>query len=78
LLYSIFDEPRVFSFGNDKTEAVENARLGLERMERNSELRIRMTRPVSGGAVDTKVIAGGIANPSNTITFGNDLMVTAR
>jgi len=30
------------------------------------------------GAVDTKVIAGGIANPSNTITFENDLMVTAR
>jgi len=53
LLYSIFDdEPLGLSFGNDKTEAVENARLGLERMERNSELRIRMTRPVSGGAVD--------------------------
>jgi Tfp pilus assembly protein PilV len=34
-LYSIFDMSiRVFSFGNDKTEAVENARLGLERMER--------------------------------------------
>ncbi len=34
-LYSIFDMSiRVYSFGNDKVEAVENARLGLERMER--------------------------------------------
>jgi len=34
-LYSIFDMSlRVFSFGNDKVEAVENARVGLERMER--------------------------------------------
>jgi hypothetical protein len=34
-LYSIFDMSlRVFSYGNNKTEAVENARLGLEKMER--------------------------------------------
>lgn len=34
-LYSIFDMSlRVFSYGNDKTEAVQNARLGLEKMER--------------------------------------------
>lgn len=34
-LYAIFDMSlRVFSFGNDKIEAVENARIGLERMER--------------------------------------------
>lgn len=34
-LYSIFDMSiRVFSFGNDKVEAVENARQGLEKMER--------------------------------------------
>lgn len=34
-LHSIFSTSlRVFSFGNDKVEAVENARLGLERMER--------------------------------------------
>ena len=34
-LYSIFDMGlRTFSFGNDKVEAVENARLGLEKMER--------------------------------------------
>jgi Tfp pilus assembly protein PilW len=34
-LYSIFDmSVRVFSFGNDKVEAVENARLGLEKTVR--------------------------------------------
>lgn len=34
-LYSIFDMGiRVFTFGNNKVEAVENARLGLEKMER--------------------------------------------
>lgn len=34
-LYSIFDMSiRIFSFGNDKVEATENARTGLERMER--------------------------------------------
>ena len=34
-LYSIFDMGlRIFSFGNDKVEAVENARVGLEKMER--------------------------------------------
>ena len=73
-LYSIFDMSlRVFSFGNDKTEAVENARLGLERMERELRAAYPYDKAGIGGAVDTKVIAGGIANPSNTITFGNDL-----
>jgi prepilin-type N-terminal cleavage/methylation domain-containing protein len=34
-LYSLFDMSiRAFSFGNNKVEAVENARLGLEKMER--------------------------------------------
>ena len=34
-LYSIFDMSlRVFSFGNNKVEAVESARIGLEKMER--------------------------------------------
>lgn len=34
-LHSIFDMSlRVFSFGNDKVEVVENARIGMERMER--------------------------------------------
>ncbi len=73
-LYSIFDMSiRVFSFGNDKTEAVENARLGLGRMERELRAAYPYDRAGVGGTVDKKVIAGGIANPSNTITFGNDL-----
>lgn len=34
-LHSIFDMSiRVFSFGNDKLEAIQNARLGMDRMER--------------------------------------------
>ncbi len=73
-LYSIFDMSiRVFSFGNDKTEAVENARLGLERMERELRAAYPHDKAGVGGTADTKVIAGGIANPSSTITFGNDV-----
>ena len=42
-LYSIFDmSVRIFMFGNNKVEAVESARLGLERMERE----IRAAYPV--------------------------------
>ncbi len=38
-LHNVFDMSiRVFSFGNDKVEAVENARIGMERMKR--ELRV--------------------------------------
>ena len=34
-LFSIFDMSlRVFSFGNNKVEAVESARVGMEKMER--------------------------------------------
>ena len=47
-LYNIFDASiRVFSFGNDKVEAVENAQLGLEKMER--ELRDAYPRDKAGG-----------------------------
>lgn len=47
-LYSIFDMGiRVFSYGNDKIEAVENARIGLARMERE----IRAAYPQSGGVL---------------------------
>jgi len=42
-LYSIFDMGiRVFSFGNDKIEATEQARLGMEKMTRE----IRAAYPV--------------------------------
>jgi type II secretory pathway component PulJ len=88
-LYSIFDMGiRVFSFGNDKVEATENARLGLERMERE----IRTAYPVDklattpedhlffvSGTPGTPTLpptdpAEGLdANQSSIITFGNDL-----
>ena len=43
-LYSVFDmSVRIFSFGSNKVEAVESARLGLERMERE----IRAAYPVA-------------------------------
>jgi Tfp pilus assembly protein PilW len=66
-LYSIFDmSMRVFSFGNDKTEAAENARLGLEKMERE----IRAAYPYDKAAGDTSVLTTWT---SDQITFGNDL-----
>ena len=75
-LYSIFDMSiKVFSFGNDKVEATENARLGLERMERE----IRSAYPVDRITNKRHVFftAGFSATPSrpgvNSITFGNDL-----
>lgn len=65
-LYSIFDMSiRVFSFGNDKVEAVENARLGLEKMER--EIRDAYPRDKAGG--NTTLFT---SFTSGSITFGND------
>jgi prepilin-type N-terminal cleavage/methylation domain-containing protein len=67
-LYSIFDMGiRVFSFGNDKVEAVENARLGMERMERE----IRAAYPPSGVAGDGALLYAG--SEASRISFGNDL-----
>jgi prepilin-type N-terminal cleavage/methylation domain-containing protein len=75
-LYSIFDMSiRVFSFGNDKVEAVENARLGLEKMERE----IRGAYPYDKPAGQSHLLwnpgypATGTIPPSNRISFGNDL-----
>jgi prepilin-type N-terminal cleavage/methylation domain-containing protein len=66
-LYSIFDmSMRVFSFGNDKTEAVENARLGLEKMERE----IRAAYPYDKANGNTTVLTTWTVSQ---ITFGNDL-----
>lgn len=83
-LYSIFDASiRVFSLGNDKVEAVENARLGLEKMERE----IRAAYPVVRGDSDKDYlffVADGTDGSTNAppraalplsseqITFGND------
>lgn len=65
-LYSIFDMSiRVFSFGNDKVEAVENARLGLERMERE----IRDAYPYNKAGGNTTLLS---SFTPNSITFGND------
>jgi prepilin-type N-terminal cleavage/methylation domain-containing protein len=79
-LYSIFDMSlRVFSFGNDKVEAVENARLGLEKMERE----IRAAYPVNGptGTPRFRFFSANGASPptaaamptASQITFGNEL-----
>jgi prepilin-type N-terminal cleavage/methylation domain-containing protein len=78
-LYSVFDmSVRIFMFGSNKVEAVESARLGLERMERE----IRAAYPV---ASDSHLFfsANGLAtsNPpqamptqnGSQITFGNEL-----
>jgi hypothetical protein len=80
-LYSIFDMTvRVFSYGNDKVEAVENARVALERMERE----IRMAYPrdraasnealfnVSGGSFGADY-ASGFRTDGTRLTFGNNL-----
>lgn len=77
-LYSIFDMSlRVFSFGNDKVEAVENARIGMGKMERE----IRAAYPVNKGAdppLEHLFFSPGSpstpsAPGSDTMTFGNDL-----
>jgi prepilin-type N-terminal cleavage/methylation domain-containing protein len=75
-LYSIFDMSiRVFSFGNDKVEAAENARLGLEKMERE----IRAAYPVDriNGRQHVFFAPGFSTTPARpgeqSITFGNDL-----
>lgn len=66
-LYNIFDMSlRVFSFGNDKVEAVQNARLGMERMER--EIRAAYPQDKAGGEETLLTI-----REPGRISFGNDL-----
>ena len=66
-LYSIFDMSiRVFSFGNDKVEATENARLGLEKMERE----LRAAYPYNKASGNNIVLS---SFSPNRVTFGNDL-----
>jgi type II secretory pathway component PulJ len=68
-LYSIFDmSMRVYSFGNDKTEAVENARLGLEKLER--ETRAAYPQDNTSNPVNSTLFTSWTAS---SITFGNDL-----
>lgn len=61
-LYAIFDTSvRIFRASGDGLEAVENARLGLERMERE----IRAARPRDDGALL------GVESMDKSITFEN-------
>jgi prepilin-type N-terminal cleavage/methylation domain-containing protein len=71
-LYSIFDMGlRVYSFGNNKVEATENARLGLEKMERE----IKAAYPYDKGNPTTpdthRFLPAGMG--AHQITFANDL-----
>jgi type II secretory pathway pseudopilin PulG len=71
-LYGIFDMGlRTFSFGNNKVEALENARLGLEKMARE----IRGAYPYDPGNTttpDTHLFDLGTWTDTQ-IKFGNDL-----
>src|SRR5829696_1003821 len=83
-LYSVFDmSVRIFMFGSNKVEAVESARLGLERMERE----IRAAYPVDANAQNPYLFFSANGSTSNPpamgdpqappwptqITFGNEL-----
>lgn len=62
-LHSLFDmSMRVFAFGNNKVEAVENARLGMEKMSRE----IRAAYPVIPGGTYLFFIANGTTDGSTT------------
>jgi type II secretory pathway component PulJ len=79
-LYSIFDMSlRVFSFGNDKTEAVENARLGLAKMERELRAAYPYTKMDGNSTNDYLFASFGTdpgspvsPNPAASVTFANE------
>ena len=65
-LLNIFDMSlKVFSFGNNKVEAVESSRIGLEKMEREIRQASAFNSPSDMHLFDTWT--------SNQIRFGNDL-----
>ena len=80
-LYSVFDQSvRIYMVGNNKVEAAESARLGLEKMERE----IRAAYPVDASADPANRFlffsANGASPPTaavmptaSQITFGNEL-----
>lgn len=79
-LYSIFDMSlRIYAFGNDKVEAVDNARIGLEKAARE----IRAAHAVDKAAGRTHLFwnpsfplappASATMPTASRITFGNDL-----
>lgn len=75
-LYSVFDMSiRVFGYGNDKVEAVENARLGMDKMARELRAAYPYDRPDSKNYLfwNPASPSTGSAFPTATsITFGND------
>jgi prepilin-type N-terminal cleavage/methylation domain-containing protein len=83
-LYSLFDMGlRIFSFGTNEVEATENARQGLERMERelrgaykhNSSATPAQNHLFFNTASPTTplTLSAGAPKTVNQITFGNDL-----
>jgi Tfp pilus assembly protein PilW len=81
-LYSIFDmSMRVYAFGNDKVEATQNARLGLEKMEREIRAAYQVNGSNSTGTQRYRFFNanGATSAPpaawptSSQITFGNEL-----
>jgi type II secretory pathway component PulJ len=75
-LYSVFDMSiRVFGIGNDKVEATENARLGLQKMAR--ELRAAYPYDKINGQQHLFWNTSSPASPafptSSSVTFGNDV-----
>lgn len=77
-LYNIFDMSiRVFKFGNDKVEAVENARLGLGKMER--EIRaaypydLTLSTPKTHLFFNTSNPPDAAVPSATQMTFGNEL-----
>lgn len=74
-LYSLFDMGlRVFRFGNDNVEAVENARLGLEKMDREIQAAYAYDKVLdtSTDTPDTDLFKPGDWTATR-IKFGNDL-----
>lgn len=85
-LYSIFDMSlRVYAFGNDKVEATQNARLGLEKMEREIRAAYQVNGMDSTGTsryrffnANGTLTAPPSAWPTSTqITIGNELGTSA-
>ncbi len=68
-LHAIFDmSMRVFSFSNNKVEAVENARVGMERLVR--ELRMAYPYNKTSSPPDERLLS---TMGETQVTFGNDL-----
>jgi hypothetical protein len=81
-LYNVFDMSlRLFSFGNNKVEAVQSGREGLEKMEREIRGAYRFDASTDKNHLFFTTASPGtaLAVPPTTVTqltFGNDLSVT--